>query len=517
MKNILAKLGSKKIAGAVLVMATLLVGIGVISNFSDDSQKAANEAALSRFNENAFNNFGSMSSSRESLERQMLAQNSNTARFMQGKDSVDGSMDEDDAFSSDGAYAEGMYSNEGFVYAEDSSDPMYMQGAVDENGMPLARNGLDSKNSAFGAKGGVVPGSYVTAGANNGEEGGPAGAKNKKKSLKKDSKNKNKTALNKLAASSSGSSFKGGNTGGSANLGGAAELGKSSKDSGTRALPQQDVVAGEEDTASSKAFKMGRGGAMGGFNVARANGGSSGGARGDKGGHGAAEDLSNVAAYTSRSLESKTTAGTKNLSMAGFDGSGEFIGTTIDSGASINTVANQLLSGNTSNNLSSPNALNPANIIPPIQEINEYLDEINDLKKDMRVMYIALIAASLATSAAVYAVAKANFPYNMLVAGIIASVNQTVIIPTFLWVGKNSIHGLIEQIQDLSAQAGVNSNMGLMVTQFWITFGALSLVNTLCFAASLEKVKKAIEEFVKKTVEHYKEMLGKPMKYFAKF
>lgn len=100
LKNILAKLGSKKVAGAILVMATLLVGIGVISNFSDD-QKIANDAALSRFKDNAFNNFNNDTANRAALERQMYAQqDKNTARFLQGKNNQYG-MDEDDAFSSD--------------------------------------------------------------------------------------------------------------------------------------------------------------------------------------------------------------------------------------------------------------------------------------------------------------------------------------------------------------------------------------------------------------------------------
>ena len=113
MKNLFSKLGNKKVAGAILAGATLLVGLGVVNNFSGGSQKAANEAALSRFADNAYNKFGS-TSSRADLERQMSAgQDMNTARFMRGN-SPEG-ISENDAYSSDGAYEEGVRSDEGFV------------------------------------------------------------------------------------------------------------------------------------------------------------------------------------------------------------------------------------------------------------------------------------------------------------------------------------------------------------------------------------------------------------------
>ena len=73
MKNILSKLGTKKVAGAALAIATLLIGVGVATNFIGNNQKTENEAALSRVSDNAYNTFGGSASSRAELEKQMLA------------------------------------------------------------------------------------------------------------------------------------------------------------------------------------------------------------------------------------------------------------------------------------------------------------------------------------------------------------------------------------------------------------------------------------------------------------
>ena len=115
MKNIFSKLGTKTIAGAVLVGATFMVGLGVVNNFSDGKQKAANEVALSRFGNRG--TMGGSSASRADLERQMLAaQEGYSARFLKGK--ADGS-DDGSSYSSDGAYEEGVRADEGFVYSSD--------------------------------------------------------------------------------------------------------------------------------------------------------------------------------------------------------------------------------------------------------------------------------------------------------------------------------------------------------------------------------------------------------------
>ena len=177
MKNILAKLGSKKVMGAVLVMVTLVVGLGVISNFSDSEQKRANEVALSNFTENSYNNFYGSAASRADLERQIsLGQDKNTARFFRGQS--DG-MD-DDAFSSDGAYGEGLRTDEGFVYGDVDYGPggaSYGQGPQGATGIAGFEQGVPGQQGAAGVAGSGqdVQGSQAVAGFGQGSVPGIPG------------------------------------------------------------------------------------------------------------------------------------------------------------------------------------------------------------------------------------------------------------------------------------------------------------------------------------------------------
>ena len=301
MKNILAKLGSKKVMGAVLVMVTLVVGLGVISNFSDGSQRAANDAALAKFSDDAYNgnNFFNRGASRTDLERQMTAQqDKNTARFLRGKSE---GIDEDDAFSSDGAYAEGVRSDEGFVYGEGASaagvagsgangaygpnNTMYAQGGgVDENGVPYGAagaNGEYSANGEFDENGVPIGANGVRNGAggvaadgaaeNSAEDADSAEAKARKSKQARDRANKLRraTQLNRLAASNGGTSWgaaSGGNMGGGAAMGGS----NTGSEKTSRALPSTE--AAQANNADIKGFRLGRGGAIGGYNFANAGG-----------------------------------------------------------------------------------------------------------------------------------------------------------------------------------------------------------------------------------------------------
>ena len=197
--NILSKFGSKKVVGAALGALTLVVGLGVVNNFSDSGQKRANEAALSQFNDGGYNSFYGTSTSRADLERQLSAQqDKNTARFFRGNSE---GMDDDDAYSSDGAYAEGVRGDEGFVYgggqnggdvnnATDRINPMLaanggiisMNGGpgaagYDENGNPIGADGDNGSSVAGGRGAGVGAGGEGADGAD-GEAG--AGGKGSK-------------------------------------------------------------------------------------------------------------------------------------------------------------------------------------------------------------------------------------------------------------------------------------------------------------------------------------------------
>ena len=158
MKNIFTKLGSKKVMGAVLVMVTLAVGIGVIGNFSGNDKKTANEAALSKFGENSYNNFPGGGMNRSDLERQISGgQEGNTARFLRMQAN---GTEEDDSYD-----AEGM-TNEGFVYDENfnygQAGAAGMQGA---QGMQGGAQGLQGGAQGDGAIPGVVVGGKGVSGA----------------------------------------------------------------------------------------------------------------------------------------------------------------------------------------------------------------------------------------------------------------------------------------------------------------------------------------------------------------
>lgn len=184
MKNMLATLGSKKAIGAALVAVTLVVGLGVVNNFSDTDKRRANDEALSNFGDNSYNNFYGNTASRSDLERQLsLGQDSNTARFFRG--TSDGA-DEDDAFSADGAYGEGVRSDEGFVYGDvnygkggaygngaqggayDPSNPMFAStggGAYENEPIYVQGNELDGKVAPYGTSYGAEAGGAVGAGS----------------------------------------------------------------------------------------------------------------------------------------------------------------------------------------------------------------------------------------------------------------------------------------------------------------------------------------------------------------
>lgn len=489
-KNILAKIGSKKVAGAILVVATLLVGVGVISNFSDGSQKAANDAALSRFNDNAFNNFSGDSINRAALERQMSAQqNVNTARFIQGKSNQD-SVYENDAFSSDGAYAEGVRGDEGFVYGDgsvyDPSNPMYVASAYDENGNPIA--------GAYGANGaayGGADGSSDEAGANGANKGNKNNLKNRNKN-----RNASQTQLNKLAGSSSARSSYGGASGGGSMSGGGANFSAAmnGRDSATRALPQNNVQI--EDSASAKAFRNGRAGAMGGFNVARAGGAVENAGKGDRGGAGA--DLQVAMAYSGKAIASDVEARAKLLAQAAFDGSNpEDIGATIESGSTIQQVANDLMGVNGDSSL--PPALSSAlqDLKKELGELERQQEELKKLKEKLKDRYIKLLAGTLAFFVAIAILVACNNIYTTIAAGV-ATAAAALFIAMQLWGGDYGIFDIIRKMgsDDLSMV-----NQGIDIGSKKVIAGAAGVlcgvIIGLAWTKAVTKVVKSIGKFFK--------------------
>ncbi len=488
MKNILAKIGSKQIAGAVLVVITLFVGMGVINNFSGGSQKAANEAALSKFGDSTYsdsNAFFGSSVSRAALERQMYAQqDSNTARFMQGK-SEEGY--EDEAISSDGAYAEGMRSDEGFVYDSsyqggqyvqggnyDPSNPMYAQGGVDANGVP------------YSAQGYMQGGAYGAGGDEQGTDG-TQGRAGKSKSTKGNKGQRSagqvrQTTINKLSPSTSGASSWGSGSG-SGSSSSSVSFGGSSQDSNTRALPQNNTPE-QAKQADGDSFKFGRSGAMGGYNVARAGGKIDNGKGGNS--RGAAGDLQMAAIYSGKAIASKAEAGAKQLAAAAFDGSNpESIGSTIESGASIATVANQLMDA--SSNSSLPHALSVA-LPEVISEIQKQQEDLAESEKQLLNRFKDLIVGTMVLAVALCVLvqlAYAGGPYTAWLwaaAAAVAAGAEAYMYGMLYGFGDHSksILGIISHMKDLTL---VNQGIDFdhKVSNAWWTYGTLQGVLGLCF------------------------------------
>ena len=499
MKNMLSKLGTKKVAGALLAAATVLVGVGVVSNFSGGGQREANDAALSRFSDSAYNNFSGSAASRAALERRMNAgQDMNTARFLRGKD---GGM-EDEAYSSDGAYAEGMRGDEGFVYgayeggaggvngadrvasADGAYQPFNSTYDVEEGGMdPSVLTGAkeygaqqfqEIQQQASAAVGAGAKGiASQIAGAK-----GAAGANGKSSVAEGGNSNvagvgtlRPATQVNKLASSNGGGSSFGGGTGGAKGGGSSSSGGASVKgDNNTRALPKNGEAQGAD---GAKAFQLGRGGTMGGFQTGK-NGNSKEG-RGKGGGDSSvANSLLRASRLSSKATATKETEGAKNLADAAFDGQEEDAGTgaTIGAGATVGRVANALKSASSSNSFNSSDL----NSKDPFKEIESQMEALQELNKDIRIKYrwtliwtiaIGLLAASALTGGALgggltgpiigpgAAVFIMIWGYNMI--------NRRVGLEGVFRheIGPSSIIGMIQQMGDSSKFGLVNESIDI--------------------------------------------------------
>ena len=497
MKNILSRFGTKKVAGVVLAGATLLVGLGVVSNFSG-SQKAANEAALSRFGDSAYNNFaGGSQTSRADLERQMSArQDGYSARFLKGKS--DGT-EQGEAYGSDGAYAEGVRADEGFVYG---SDGAYGPGAGVDGARGTYANGdaYDPFNSTYeqgasgfeeGALGGGVSEAQFQAAQDAAANAAAGGAKGKGGKGGDEGTNsagargrlRPATQINKLASSSGGSSF-GAGAGGGARGGGAASFGGGSPmgggDNNTRALPK--TGAGD---VNSQAFKLGRGGGMGGFNVGF-NGSAA--KSGNTKSRGAAADLQLAVAYSSKGRASTTETGAKSLEEAAFDGSNpEDLVSTIESGASIGKVASNLLDGNSLGGI--PDALKDTmtDIDNTLQETAKQQGELTELQKQINNKIGWLIGVTLVAAIALYFLVKAAYAapaaWWLWVAAGVLSLAALAFIAIMLWAGDDSIVNLVKEMGNEEKFGLVNQGIDVdeKLTTVGLIAGGLAVVLGLCW------------------------------------
>lgn len=503
MKNILAKLGSKKVMGAVLVMVTLVVGLGVISNFSGTDQKQANEAALSRFEDNAYNkNFYGNGVSRADLERQLSAQQDrNTARFLRG--SSEGT-DEDDAYSADGAYAEGVKSDEGFVYGDagyqggqggvngayDPSNPMYAQGGVDANGVPYGaegsegayanglNGGFDENGVPYGAgyAGAQGAAGYSQGGENassdeaaaEGESSAAAKARKAKQARERANRARRETQINKLANSGGSSSW--GSFGGGAGTGGAGamSMGGMQGDNASRALPSADLDNG----ANSKAFKLGRGGAMGGYNVARGKGGVA--ADTGKGGdRSAAQSLLTAARFSSKAVQAQYDEGSKKLAENAFDGGQlDETGNTIEDGADIAAVNAALNDPNNNPGLPDGWIDNPGD--DPMAGFKEAQKEFQELEENLTNRYLEMLLMWVVSFVAIWAAVKfLPRPYNYIVGGVL-TVAALVWAALIFW-GDGTTDGIFDIINKMGDDKFKDYNLitdAKLNKKKWLAIGA---------------------------------------------
>ena len=510
MKNIFSNFGTKKVAGVVLAGATLLVGLGVVSNFSDNGQKAANEAALARFGNSSYNSFMGGGSSRADLERQMSAgQDGYSARFLKGKS--DGT-DADEAFSSDGAYAEGMRGDgsygPGGAYGVNGSgsgadngvyqsiDSTYQQvvggqefegdngkgsGAYGEAKFQAAQNAAAAA-AAKGVKGNAAKGGKGT----NGQAAGGRGIRQG-------------TQMNKLAASSGGSSFgKGGGGSSSGFDGGSASLGGSTGgDNNTRALPQTDVKGG---TGDSNAFKFGRAGGIGGFdtgfNGKEAKGGNS---------HssGAAGDLQLATAYSVKGAGSKQAVDQKSLAEAAFDGSNpEDIATTIPDNATIDQVSSALMGG-MDIDLPDGGSIIPPEVEDDLKEVAKQQTELAKLQQKLSSKLLWMIGTVAVMAIALFFLVKAAYAapaawWFWVAAGALSLIALGTI-ALFMWAGEDSIVNLIKQMGDEEKFGLVNQgvDVGGKLTQAGITAASLAALLGLCWipwnsVAGLSKIVQSL-------------------------
>ncbi|MBO4675136.1 MAG: hypothetical protein J5601_03505 [Elusimicrobiaceae bacterium] len=476
MKNIFSNFGTKKVAGVILAGATLVVGLGVVSNFSGSSQKAANEAALARFGDSSYNNSaGGSSASRADLERQMSAtQGGYSARFLTGKS--DGT-EPADAFSSDGAYTEGVRSY-GSVNGEyQPFNSTYEQGV---GGVEFEAG---SGNSGYGQAQFQSVQDAASAAAGDGVKG-KAGKGTKGQSSIQTGRVKPATEIKKLGVSKGNQSFNGSTGGGIRN--GSGSYGSNNtatggNDSNSVALPQ--ARTGQADGNS---FKLGRADGMSGFNV-----GFSGSEykSGRAKGIGAASDFQIAMAYSGKAVATRQEAGAKALADAAFDGSNpENLTPTIPEGASIDKVASSLMKGL---NIDMPegNSLVPDDLENDLKEIAEQTAALTALQKKIKNRLWTLVGVTLAAALLLFAFTKAF--YNGVVWAGWAALALSAVTLSYIYImvhglghgfsspGDDSIIGLIRQMGDNEKFGLVNEGLDIAGKESNVKTLSLGLVGLL--------------------------------------
>ncbi len=249
------------------------------------------------------------------------------------------------------------------------------------------------------------------------------------------------TQINKLAASGGSSAF--GNSGAGAARGGAVtssgvDSSSVKGDNSTRALPQ---TKGQSGTGEGEAFKFGRAGTMGGFNVSFD--GRAGGEGKGRGIGGAMPDLQMAAAYSAKATASSHEAGQKSLADAAFDGSNpENLTPTIPENATISRTVNALLDGSKGN---LPKAITQSmnDLINDINETKQKTEEFKELENKLNTLKWATLIGALALSIGISFLK--NIPvHGLWIAGVVVAIGVLLVTGMGLWM-KDVVDQMADQ------------------------------------------------------------------------
>lgn len=325
--------------------------------------------------------------------------------------------------------------------------------------MIASQNGM---RSSFESLGGGVDG--------NGDDEVLANKKSRAKN--RPNRNTTKTTINEFSGSGS---MRGGMFGGSASSGSSANIsgagsssnvgsGRSSKDNGSKALPQNQVTG----KASSDSFKFGRGGSVGGYNVAAAGGAVDTG----KGGRGGDAKAQLNIAYRRSGKATMQIAGGKNLEAgvasanAAFDGN-IVTGSTID-GENVVDAGGIGLGLDHSKGLSSG--------LKNLKE--DWEDHATKKKRLQGAVTNHLIKAFLATLAAMVAIMSLVKTKNVYAyigaAAITAAALYSIWAMDYDGDGMN-IHKTLSELMNLRAEDGQANNSWLYYSMFTLMTGGLAL------------------------------------------
>jgi hypothetical protein len=440
MKNILNKLGyitKPAMVGIALGVATVAVGIGVLTQFTGDKGGGGiSGSALGQYGGTLASSAGNSGTySREALEASMAAAE---AARQQG----------DSVYSLKGAGGD-------FYYGKNAEQQRQMAAnAAVANGAEASGNeGVDGEGKALQGMGigGMGVGGIAAVEGSNAMD--PTAEAAKAAALQKAgaaqaaalsaSGGANAGGMQLRTSQMAGAGGSGGSSGGSVTMLGAA----SESGSGTRAIAQAPAGSVPNQHGDIEAFKGGRAGAMGGSNVRGGRGGGLG-----EGQQGAGVGGALMTSYNRTNMARGTVMGDVGKGAAdaasAFDGSVEAEAIPVGEG-NIRAATVDALSAGT--------GLKPTMnaVKAKLTDVNQNVETAKDLKKKItgKLLLAGVIVAGLCF--AIGAAVKAGGPW-----GYIGAAVATVAALTVIWTGLG-VWGLLKDLKNLPY--GLSGGYGLML------------------------------------------------------